>query len=161
MSAQDDRPLGLIGTFHTADDHQEEEEEEYEDIQSYCPPPRKQIGPAIAFALTLAFILCTMFATGQSLPPQTATQTMKLLKGGEGDEQVLLGREDWSWRESRIISARELSGLGSHPPSCRSKCGKCVPCKPVRVPIHPGRNRPLEYYPEAWRCKCGNKLYMP
>jgi len=56
---------------------------------------------------------------------------------------------------------RRLNGPGSSPPSCKSKCGKCVPCKPVHVPIQPGRKRTFEYYPEAWRCKCGNKLYMP
>nr|5XKN_E Chain E, EPIDERMAL PATTERNING FACTOR-like protein 4 [Arabidopsis thaliana]5XKN_F Chain F, EPIDERMAL PATTERNING FACTOR-like protein 4 [Arabidopsis thaliana] len=50
---------------------------------------------------------------------------------------------------------------GSSPPTCRSKCGKCQPCKPVHVPIQPGLSMPLEYYPEAWRCKCGNKLFMP
>ncbi|KAL1548633.1 EPIDERMAL PATTERNING FACTOR-like protein 4 [Salvia divinorum] len=63
--------------------------------------------------------------------------------------------------------ARQISGgavverLGSSPPSCRSKCGSCAPCKAVHVSIQPGINMPLEYYPEAWRCKCGNKLFMP
>ncbi|EYU41442.1 hypothetical protein MIMGU_mgv11b0174041mg, partial [Erythranthe guttata] len=42
-----------------------------------------------------------------------------------------------------------------------SKCGRCSPCKAVHVPIQPGMSLPLEYYPEAWRCKCGNKLFMP
>ncbi|KAL3828760.1 hypothetical protein ACJIZ3_017562 [Penstemon smallii] len=54
-----------------------------------------------------------------------------------------------------------VSGPGSSPPTCRSKCGRCAPCKPVHVPIQPGWSTPLEYYPEAWRCKCGNKLFMP
>ncbi|KAI3410819.1 Epidermal patterning factor-like protein, partial [Psidium guajava] len=58
---------------------------------------------------------------------------------------------------------RELrtSGPGSSPPRCNSKCGKCTPCKPVHVPVQPGRPVLSEYYPEAWRCKCGNKLFMP
>ncbi|KAF6141189.1 hypothetical protein GIB67_018279 [Kingdonia uniflora] len=56
---------------------------------------------------------------------------------------------------------RVLNRLGSSPPSCRSKCGRCWPCRAVRVAIQPGRSVPLEYYPEAWRCKCGNKLFMP
>ncbi|KAG0451133.1 hypothetical protein HPP92_026406 [Vanilla planifolia] len=50
---------------------------------------------------------------------------------------------------------------GSLPPSCRSRCGGCVPCRPVHVAIRPGRSVPLEYYPEAWRCRCGSKLFMP
>ncbi|KAF8397129.1 hypothetical protein HHK36_016036 [Tetracentron sinense] len=65
-----------------------------------------------------------------------------------------------SW-VSRSLTRRNLSGAGSWPPRCTSKCGKCKPCKPVRVTIPPGRPVTTEYYPEAWRCKCGNKLYLP
>ncbi|GLJ43551.1 hypothetical protein SUGI_0906010 [Cryptomeria japonica] len=61
----------------------------------------------------------------------------------------------------RIGGRRFLSGPGSSPPRCISKCGKCTPCKPVHVPVPPGTPVTEEYYPEAWRCKCGNKLYMP
>ncbi|KDP40229.1 hypothetical protein JCGZ_02227 [Jatropha curcas] len=61
----------------------------------------------------------------------------------------------------RVLTQKRLSGPGSSPPTCRSKCGRCLPCKPVHVPIQPGLSMPLEYYPEAWRCKCGNKLFMP
>ncbi|KAI3993122.1 hypothetical protein MKX01_009865 [Papaver californicum] len=53
------------------------------------------------------------------------------------------------------------TGVGSSPPTCRSRCGRCSPCKAVHVAIQPGRSVILEYYPEAWRCKCGNKLFMP
>ncbi|XP_057959757.1 EPIDERMAL PATTERNING FACTOR-like protein 4 [Malania oleifera] len=59
------------------------------------------------------------------------------------------------------LTRRRLAGPGSSPPTCRSKCGKCTPCKPVHVPIQPGLSLPQEYYPEAWRCKCGDKLFMP
>ncbi|GMI95969.1 hypothetical protein HRI_003266200 [Hibiscus trionum] len=61
----------------------------------------------------------------------------------------------------RFLSQKRLSGPGSQPPSCRSNCGSCSPCKPVHVPIQPGLMMPLEYYPEAWRCKCGDKIFMP
>ncbi|ERN18543.1 hypothetical protein AMTRI_Chr12g272440 [Amborella trichopoda] len=60
-----------------------------------------------------------------------------------------------------LSSRRCLSGPGSSPPRCVSKCGKCTPCKPVHVPVPPGTPVTTEYYPEAWRCKCGNRLYMP
>lgn len=63
--------------------------------------------------------------------------------------------------ERIVLTRRRLTGPGSSPPTCRSKCGRCSPCKAVHVPIQPGRSRPLEYYPEAWRCKCGNKYFMP
>eukprot|EP01018_Ginkgo_biloba_P007930 Gb_22501 [translate_table: standard] len=52
------------------------------------------------------------------------------------------------------IGRRYLSGPGSSPPRCTSKCAKCTPCKAVHVPVQPGTPRPAEYYPEAWRCKC-------
>ncbi|OMO54675.1 hypothetical protein CCACVL1_27675 [Corchorus capsularis] len=61
----------------------------------------------------------------------------------------------------RFLAQKRLAGPGSSPPSCRSKCGSCSPCTAVHVPIQPGFSMPLEYYPEAWRCKCGNKLFMP
>ncbi|KAK9182674.1 hypothetical protein WN944_025820 [Citrus x changshan-huyou] len=64
-------------------------------------------------------------------------------------------------KETRVLDQKRISGPGSSPPTCRSKCGRCSPCKPVHVPIQPGLSMPLEYYPEAWRCKCGNKLFMP
>lgn len=62
---------------------------------------------------------------------------------------------------SLSLARRYLSGPGSSPPRCTSKCGRCKPCKPVHVPVPPGTPVTAEYYPEAWRCKCGNKLYMP
>ncbi|CAN6346460.1 unnamed protein product [Urochloa humidicola] len=52
-------------------------------------------------------------------------------------------------------------GPGSHPPRCTSKCGSCIPCYPVHVSVPPGVLVTTEYYPEAWRCKCRNQLYMP
>uniref|UniRef100_A0A7N0V9A1 Epidermal patterning factor-like protein n=1 Tax=Kalanchoe fedtschenkoi TaxID=63787 RepID=A0A7N0V9A1_KALFE len=61
----------------------------------------------------------------------------------------------------RVVAPRRLIGPGSSPPSCRSKCGRCAPCRAVHVAIQPGLSKPLEYYPEAWRCKCRNNLFMP
>ncbi|XP_073139859.1 uncharacterized protein [Henckelia pumila] len=59
-----------------------------------------------------------------------------------------------------IAGARRLlgHGPGSSPPLCTSKCGRCMPCKPVHVTVPPGTPVTTEYYPEAWRCKCGNKF---
>ncbi|PUZ42730.1 hypothetical protein GQ55_9G605800 [Panicum hallii var. hallii] len=69
--------------------------------------------------------------------------------------------EGYSWDPGTAAARRGLVGPGSSPPTCRSRCGGCRPCRPVHVAIQPGRSFPLEYYPEAWRCKCGNKLFMP
>ncbi|KAG8090250.1 hypothetical protein GUJ93_ZPchr0011g27174 [Zizania palustris] len=58
---------------------------------------------------------------------------------------------------------RRLIGPGSSPPTCRARCGRCTPCRPVHVAIQPAGVAALqwEYYPEVWRCKCGDKLFMP
>ncbi|RRT34382.1 hypothetical protein B296_00058538 [Ensete ventricosum] len=67
-------------------------------------------------------------------------------------------------KENRVrvlVARRRLGGPGSSPPICRARCGRCLPCRPVHMAIQPGRSFPLEYYPEAWRCKCGGKLFMP
>ncbi|AEE76680.1 EPIDERMAL PATTERNING FACTOR-like protein 5 [Arabidopsis thaliana] len=78
--------------------------------------------------------------------------------GGLGQGKKEIAR---SGLPGQIVDQKRLGGPGSVPPMCRLKCGKCEPCKAVHVPIQPGLIMPLEYYPEAWRCKCGNKLFMP
>ncbi|KAJ4840294.1 hypothetical protein Tsubulata_025753 [Turnera subulata] len=75
-------------------------------------------------------------------------------QGFENQNEIIKG-------SSLALARRFLGGPGSSPPRCSSKCGKCTPCKPVHVPVPPGTPVTAEYYPEAWRCKCGNKLYMP
>ncbi|XP_031478183.1 EPIDERMAL PATTERNING FACTOR-like protein 5 isoform X2 [Nymphaea colorata] len=67
----------------------------------------------------------------------------------------------WSRTWWRCSGSRRRELIGSAPPTCRYKCGRCSPCRAVHVPIQPGWSRPMEYYPEAWRCQCGNKLFMP
>ncbi|KAK9279549.1 hypothetical protein L1049_013228 [Liquidambar formosana] len=80
-------------------------------------------------------------------------------ENGKHEDAIVsdIGRTEFSLSMAR----RFLSGPGSSPPRCTSKCGRCTPCKPVHVPVPPGTPVTAEYYPEAWRCKCGNKLYMP
>ncbi|KAK1379977.1 Epidermal patterning factor-like protein [Heracleum sosnowskyi] len=90
----------------------------------------------------------------------TRTSTHRKL-GGEMKEEGEDPSVSFQIFEREIMNRRRLSGPGSSPPSCRSKCGRCSPCSPVHIPVHPGFTLPLEYYPEAWRCKCRNKLYMP
>ncbi|GMH28493.1 hypothetical protein Nepgr_030336 [Nepenthes gracilis] len=60
-----------------------------------------------------------------------------------------------------VVTRRRLVAPGSSPPTCRSKCGTCNPCTAVHVPIPLGVSMGSGYYPEAWRCNCGNKLYIP
>ncbi|XP_051227065.1 uncharacterized protein [Lolium perenne] len=69
-------------------------------------------------------------------------------------------RASGQWRPRRRLLSR-TEGPGSYPPRCASKCGSCSPCYPVHVAVPPGVPVTTEYYPEAWRCRCGNRLYMP
>uniref|UniRef100_A0A0D9V7A2 Epidermal patterning factor-like protein n=1 Tax=Leersia perrieri TaxID=77586 RepID=A0A0D9V7A2_9ORYZ len=73
--------------------------------------------------------------------------------GANQQEQGSVGARRWR----RLLG----EGPGSYPPRCTAKCGACVPCYPVHVAVPPGVPVTTEYYPEAWRCKCGNRLYMP
>ncbi|CAA2985898.1 Hypothetical predicted protein [Olea europaea subsp. europaea] len=99
----------------------------------------------ISFA-TIAFLLLTSVSAFSLKPAHQFSFGVRKIK-----EEVV----------ERVLTRRRLVGPGSSPPTCRSKCGNCLPCKPVHVPIQPRFSTPLEYYPEAWRCKCGNKLFMP
>ncbi|KAL6654025.1 hypothetical protein ACP70R_007490 [Stipagrostis hirtigluma subsp. patula] len=63
--------------------------------------------------------------------------------------------------DATVPRRRWLVGPGSSPPTCHARCGRCTPCRATRVAIQPGVGPQWEYYPEVWRCKCGNKLFMP
>ncbi|KAG0452459.1 hypothetical protein HPP92_024860 [Vanilla planifolia] len=88
----------------------------------------------------------------------------KVGKKGRGDPksfgrrvfEIKVGKR--SIPEARV-ARRAL--VGSSPPHCINKCETCVPCEAVLVPIPPGTSAVDEYYPEAWRCTCGGRLFIP
>ncbi|KAK9131233.1 hypothetical protein Sjap_011720 [Stephania japonica] len=60
-------------------------------------------------------------------------------------------------------ACKELSTLGSRPPKCEHKCGRCSPCEAIQVPTttdHVGVQY-TNYEPEGWKCKCGPTFYNP
>ncbi|XP_024377782.1 EPIDERMAL PATTERNING FACTOR-like protein 6 [Physcomitrium patens] len=75
--------------------------------------------------------------------------------------KILLGVRKEVDRDDSIYGHRLL--VGSSPPTCLGKCGACIPCNPIHVSIGSphGALTQQEYYPEVWRCKCGNRLFMP
>ncbi|KAJ6820233.1 EPIDERMAL PATTERNING FACTOR-like protein 6 [Iris pallida] len=104
------------------------------------------------------FLWCFVFSCSLFVGAITSTSHSSDISGSKPDtyshsQQVFVGN---SWR-------RQLVGPGSYPPRCTGKCGRCAPCRPVHVPVPPGTGTHVvgEYYPEAWRCKCGNRLYIP
>ncbi|KAI3980981.1 hypothetical protein MKX01_025546 [Papaver californicum] len=100
----------------------------------FSSPTRHQLGRGMAMGLT-------------------SQEKIKSSRRGESVKRVMM-----MMNRRRVLIRM---GVGSSPPTCRSRCGRCSPCKAVHVAIQPGRSVILEYYPEAWRCKCGNKLFMP
>ena len=73
------------------------------------------------------------------------------------NRQEMLSKEKSD--KTKVLSTRLLSINGSHPPNCINRCDDCTPCKPVIVQVHPPEIP--GYYPESWKCNCGNKLYPP
>ncbi|KAK9124700.1 hypothetical protein Sjap_014302 [Stephania japonica] len=113
--------------------------------------------------LCLSFFALLFTITNASTTTTTTTNPLcpDSTNGGGCYAQVEGGADRPLDLKTVGIPRRDLSGPGSHPPRCTSKCGRCTPCLPVHVPVPPGESEPAEYYPEAWRCKCGNRLYMP
>ncbi|XP_050370436.1 EPIDERMAL PATTERNING FACTOR-like protein 6 [Argentina anserina] len=111
---------------------------------------------SLFFLLSISALLFTSTSTCTSdcsFPSSSAKADATNFQGEQRMENVMLFPFS--------LVRRYLSGPGSSPPRCTSKCGRCSPCKPVHVPVPPGTPVTAEYYPEAWRCKCGNRLYMP
>ncbi|KAA8527642.1 hypothetical protein F0562_034963 [Nyssa sinensis] len=111
---------------------------------------------SFAAVSALAFLL---FASVSAITLNSTRQ----LGGTVREERKQAKRVSGSGVFGRVLTQKQkrFGGPGSSPPTCTSKCGQCTPCKPVHLPIPPGLSIPLDYYPEAWRCKCGNKLFMP
>nr|XP_011461427.1 PREDICTED: EPIDERMAL PATTERNING FACTOR-like protein 6 isoform X2 [Fragaria vesca subsp. vesca] len=106
-------------------------------------------------ALLFTIINSTSTCTKDCIFPSSSAQADTNFQEEQREESVMMMMTPLS------LARRYLSGPGSSPPRCNSKCGRCTPCKPVHVPVPPGTPVTAEYYPEAWRCKCGNRLYMP
>ncbi|KAH6814484.1 allergen-like protein [Perilla frutescens var. frutescens] len=120
-------------------------------------------------AMILFFIFICFYATYiSSHNPQTLSESMRLwtIEAGNISFKELKINNNVimivnGMKLSIVGTRRLLGGPGSSPPRCTWKCGGCTPCKPVHVEVQPGTPVTTEYYPEAWRCKCGNNLYMP
>ncbi|KAL1342623.1 hypothetical protein HN51_029152 [Arachis hypogaea] len=111
-------------------------------------------------ALVLTAFTLLLFSSAASAMTSRSSRASSAPSFGVAARHVQPRMEE---KEKRATAGDEKRsrGPGSWPPSCRSKCGWCSPCEPVHVPVQPGMIIRLEYYPEAWRCKCGNKLFMP
>ncbi|CAN6332712.1 unnamed protein product [Urochloa humidicola] len=117
---------------------------------------------ALGFAVAAALLVVSLCFVGGALSsdPQRKTEAAAAAGGHPGERAVT--EDELVYYYGGGGGRRLLSGgPGSHPPRCTSKCGSCIPCYPVHVSVPPGVLVTTEYYPEAWRCKCRNQLYMP
>ncbi|KAL2585110.1 EPIDERMAL PATTERNING FACTOR-like protein 6 [Glycine soja] len=115
------------------------------------------------------FLICTLafcsITIASSIPcldtrcPMLANADIDFeeLKGNIGQSLVSKGKIE-VFSMNLGLSRGILSGPGSVPPTCHSKCCKCTPCKPTLCSVH---NEGGTYYPLRWLCKCGNKFYNP
>ncbi|KAI4368376.1 hypothetical protein MLD38_016938 [Melastoma candidum] len=127
-------------------------------LRHHGRPSTSSIGAATVFFVALLLLLATASPERDKIGEGAGGSRMGRHHGRREGRGHDLGGEEMSGD----LWVRRAVGPGSSPPTCRSKCGRCEPCRAVHVPIHPGRvSVPLEYYPEAWRCKCGNTLFMP
>ncbi|CAL4894067.1 unnamed protein product [Urochloa decumbens] len=122
---------------------------------------------AVAFGLAVAaaLVVVSLYFVGGALAsdPRRKTEAAAAAGAHPGERAVTEMRMQDELAVHYYTGGRRLlsGGPGSHPPRCTSKCGSCLPCYPVHVSVPPGVLVTTEYYPEAWRCKCRNQLYMP
>ncbi|KAK3138482.1 hypothetical protein QOZ80_5AG0369490 [Eleusine coracana subsp. coracana] len=121
---------------------------------------RRLVAVACAFAVAAAALVVSLCFCAGTVASDSGKMTAAAAGAHPGDQVVTEVQE-----EAAVVGGggrRLLSGgPGSHPPRCTAKCGSCNPCYPVHVSVPPGVLVTTEYYPEAWRCKCRNQLYMP
>ncbi|OMO91681.1 EPIDERMAL PATTERNING FACTOR-like protein [Corchorus olitorius] len=65
--------------------------------------------------------------------------------------------------EEEIKNSRKLGRLGSRPPNCQRKCGRCTPCIAIQIPTTTDKLgiQYTNYEPEGWKCKCGSTFFNP
>ncbi|KDP44490.1 hypothetical protein JCGZ_16323 [Jatropha curcas] len=74
-----------------------------------------------------------------------------------------MGEELIMAKELNLYRGRARKAMrGSFPARCHSKCNKCRPCMPVQVSIRAMELKEKEYYyPQVWKCICGDGIFSP
>ncbi|KAH7404780.1 hypothetical protein KP509_15G042300 [Ceratopteris richardii] len=109
--------------------------------------------------------LCASSHTGSGNPRYRYAETVKEHASQDSFKRSLAQSRKVFLMKVAVIEGNTprdgVNAVGSKPPSCISKCNGCHPCVPLRISVPPGNPSLSEYYPEAWRCKCHGKFYMP
>ncbi|XP_077252316.1 EPIDERMAL PATTERNING FACTOR-like protein [Tasmannia lanceolata] len=111
--------------------------------------------------ITVLQIMSWVSATSRSLPNDAQGQTPQSFQAGWKSKQGFNGEK----MEGRVHEEvfKGLGTLGSRPPSCDHKCGRCNPCEAIQVPTTTDRLgiQYANYEPEGWKCKCGGGFFNP
>ncbi|KAK2980646.1 hypothetical protein RJ640_011454 [Escallonia rubra] len=78
---------------------------------------------SLATITALAFLMLASSATATTLDP--SLHLGEEAKRGGGSPSEVVGER------VAAMTRRRLGGPGSSPPTCRSKCGRCSPCRPL------------------------------
>ncbi|XVE97965.1 hypothetical protein REPUB_Repub03eG0064600 [Reevesia pubescens] len=91
----------------------------------------------------------------QDKVPESSGVTFISKQGFENKGGVVYGIEE--------TYSRMLGRLGSRPPNCQRKCGRCTPCIATQIPATSDKLgiQYTNYEPEGWKCKCGSTFYNP
>ena len=80
---------------------------------------------------------------------------LAFFQGLESKDGLVYGSEE--------TYSRMLGRLGSRPPNCHRKCGRCTPCIATQNPATSDKLgiQYTNYEPEGWKCKCGSTFFNP
>ncbi|CAO2142159.1 unnamed protein product [Urochloa humidicola] len=125
---------------------------------------RRRCHAAAALLVAVLLAAAMVVTAGRPIRLPAAALARRRIDSSSTVAAMAVTTGDIRWTDAAAVQGsrrRWLVGPGSSPPTCRARCGRCTPCRPTRVAIQPGVGPQWEYYPEVWRCKCGNKLFMP
>ncbi|KAI4379551.1 hypothetical protein MLD38_005832 [Melastoma candidum] len=77
--------------------------------------------------------------------------------------EIGLGGKDLKGDKSVSRGLKLMGRIGSRPPSCTNRCGRCAPCDATQIPASTDRKTVdyTNYEPEGWKCKCGSHFFDP
>ncbi|KAI4376524.1 hypothetical protein MLD38_014275 [Melastoma candidum] len=77
--------------------------------------------------------------------------------------EIGLGGKDLKGDKSVSRGLKLMGRIGSRPPSCANRCGRCAPCDATQIPARTDRKTVdyTNYEPEGWKCKCGPHFFDP
>ncbi|KAK6273618.1 hypothetical protein POUND7_010701 [Theobroma cacao] len=118
------------------------------------------------FLIVALHIISWILASTRSLASHdVAPQQDKVpeFKGGPIDSKQGLESKGGVVYGSEETCSRVLGRLGSRPPNCRRKCGRCTPCVATQIPATSDKLgiQYANYEPEGWKCKCGSTFFNP